>query len=140
RQLLEELIQIDLEYRWRTPCPAGGAEASQLRPRLEQYGARFSELRSPKQFPVELIRFEYWVRQRWGDRPGHHEYLTRFPGHAGALPQMLAGVDQELAAEFAGAGSTSAEPAAAARDSGTTTPSRTALLAALQQSQALDTA
>src|SRR5262245_42228634 len=78
RELLEELVKIDLEYRWRDPprSPAAGAWAT-ARPRLEDYVARHLELGPLKQLSLELIGEEYWVRQRYGDRPIHAEYLSR---------------------------------------------------------------
>src|SRR5262249_34973166 len=46
------------------------------------------------------IGWEYRVRQRWGKRPTHEEYVARFPRHRPELPRTLARIDAELAAEF----------------------------------------
>src|SRR5262245_59674029 len=94
RELFEELIKIDLEYRWRRV----GQDAEELSadrngaappadplppcPRLEDYARRFPELGPPEQLPLTLVGEEYRVRQRWGDRPGYAEYLERFPRRA----------------------------------------------------------
>jgi serine/threonine protein kinase len=117
RELLEELVKIDLEYRWRraqsarvdptivvTGGEAGdrepGNETRRCRgPRLEDYLERFVELGPLESISTELIGEEYRARQRWGDQPGHAEYLARFPNLTAALPQMLANLDAELAAE-----------------------------------------
>jgi tetratricopeptide (TPR) repeat protein len=107
-RLLEELIKIDLEYRWRaadqpadpadTPRAADGQSAPGG-PRLEDYAAHFPELGPPALLPVELVGEEYRVRQRWGDRPGHADFAARFPGHGAALESALARIDAELAAD-----------------------------------------
>src|SRR5262249_50704718 len=69
RAVLIELIKTDLEIRCRR----------RLRPRLEDYGARFPELVADGEPPVELVYEEYWVRQRHGDRPELLSYRERFP-------------------------------------------------------------
>jgi hypothetical protein len=122
RELLEELVPIDLEYRWRQarsrPAEAAGVptllEAGRQRPaqegappggpRLEDYVGRFPELGPPESLPGKLVGEEYRARQRWGDRPGHAEYLARFPGRAAAVREALARIDAELAAEPPGPG------------------------------------
>ena len=93
RQCLEELVMIDLEYRWRQQAP-------QQRWRLEDYARTLPELGRPDAFSRELIGAEYRARRRWGDRPGHAEYLARFPTQASGLRATLAQVDAELAREF----------------------------------------
>ena len=100
RELLEELIAVDLQYRWRSQ-PGG-------RLRLEDYLARHPELRP---LPLALVGEEYWVRQRWGDRPNHAEYAARFPQHQPRLHELLAQRDAELADEYAGQPTPPAPPA-----------------------------
>jgi serine/threonine-protein kinase len=105
--LLEELIKIDLEYRWRRAGISSniGVETSgpcgllPLRPRLEDYVACYPELGTPEFLPVTLIREEYRVRRRWGDRPDHAEYADRFRGRGDPLRDALSAVDVELASE-----------------------------------------
>ena len=41
------------------------------------------------ELPTELIANEYRVRQRWGDRPSHEDYLKRFRRHAPELQVAL---------------------------------------------------
>jgi WD40 repeat protein/serine/threonine protein kinase len=94
RSLLQELISIDIEYRWQKT-------ASSPPPRLEEYAAEFSELGPAAQLPLELIAHEYEVRHSWGDRPPHAEYLARFPAQADALQKRLMAADQELTTEYA---------------------------------------
>ena len=71
-RLLVELICIDLEFRWRNP----GVRRD--RPRWRSTSSRFPELVSLDRLPLELIGEEYRVRCRWGDRPSHAEFLSRF--------------------------------------------------------------
>src|SRR5262245_5869284 len=65
RALLEALVQIDLEYRWRGKPTTGQPWA------LEESSRRYPELAPAGQWSLELIGEEYRVRQRWGDRPAH---------------------------------------------------------------------
>jgi WD40 repeat protein/serine/threonine protein kinase len=96
RQLfLEELIKIDLGHRWRRKGTAGQPLA------LEDYVARFPHLGQGNGLDAELIGEEYRVRQLWGDRPGHDEYVTRFSRPGSKLRETLLRIDKELAAELA---------------------------------------
>jgi serine/threonine-protein kinase len=90
RPLLEELVKIDLNYRWqrRAHCL-----------RLEEYVARHPTLGPPEQLPLDLIGTEYWVRLRYGDQPTQNEYVARFPRHGSALLTELRRVEAELATE-----------------------------------------
>lgn len=92
RVLLEELIKIDLEYRWRQAEP----EAAWC---LEVYASRYPELGGWDRLPLDLIGEEYRARQRWGDRPTHQEYVARFPHLGEALATVLDEIDTELAVE-----------------------------------------
>jgi serine/threonine-protein kinase len=97
RHLIEELLKIDLECRWRLSrrVPHKG-KAANVPPRLENYTQRFPELGRPS---LELIGEEYRVRQRWGDRPGHSEYLARFSHHGAHLKEALRQIDAQLATD-----------------------------------------
>src|SRR5262249_37422352 len=93
RELLEELVKIDLEYRWRSQSRTGKPWL------LEGYVQKHPELGPLNQLSVELISGEYWVRQHWGDRPAHEEYARRFPQQASKLRDLLARMDARLATE-----------------------------------------
>jgi serine/threonine protein kinase len=97
RRLLEELIPIDLEYRWRVPVPAGDPVGAN--PRLDVYLRRFPELGAVDHLPVALIAEEYRVRHWWGDRPDRQEFVTRFPHGGAALLQALQRIDLQLEEE-----------------------------------------
>ena len=92
-RLIDELIKIDLEYRWRRNHAADNAPW-----RLANYAVQL-DLRDP--FPsCELIGEEYWVRQLWGDRPSHAEYLAHYPQHGESLATRLSQLDAELERQF----------------------------------------
>jgi serine/threonine protein kinase len=100
RRLLEELVKIDLEYRWQRQMrleadagPAGG-------PMLEDYVRCYPELGPCQQLSPALIGSEYRARQLWGCHPNHQEYFRRFPRQQSKLLAFLHAVDAELAAEF----------------------------------------
>jgi WD40 repeat protein/serine/threonine protein kinase len=71
---LEELVHIDLELAWKSQKNREDAPA----PRVEDYLQRFPLLNDPP-LVLRLLREEYRVRQKHGDRPSAHEYRTRFP-------------------------------------------------------------
>lgn len=91
-RLLVELICIDLEYRWQGH---GTTEAVTL----THYVEAFPELISLDRLPLELIAEEYRVRSRWGDRPSHAEFLSRFPERWEPIRAALLRIDGELDAE-----------------------------------------
>ncbi len=95
RRLLEKMVKIDLEYRWRGSAPSTTDDLP-ARPLLEDYLRCFPLLGSRDELPLELIGEEYRVRRTWGDRPKAESYYARFAGHDG-LPSLLARIDAELA-------------------------------------------
>jgi serine/threonine-protein kinase len=96
RQVLQELVKIDLEYRWQQ-CSA----RPELRRTVEEYVALYPEL--GPEVSQDLIGWEYQARHSCGDRPSHAEYVKRFPAHGPQLEAVLSDVDARLAAEFASA-------------------------------------
>jgi serine/threonine protein kinase len=99
REHLEELVQIDLEYRWRHAGAAQGAPWI-----LEEYVARYPELGALDTLSLDLIGQEYEARQCWGDRPSHAQYAARFPRGGASLGERLRQIDADLATEFASKG------------------------------------
>lgn len=98
RELLGELVCIDLEYRWKTGA-MDGLLPEHLRPTLEDYVAQFAELGDLASLPVELICEEYRVRHRWGDGPTASAFIARFPRRAEEIAAVLEAVDDELRRE-----------------------------------------
>lgn len=111
RDLLIELVKIDIECRWRAAnarsghpiesqieetLALGSTDTSCGLPLLEEYVQRFDELGPFVELPDELIAAEYRVRHCWGDRPGHNEYLARFGTGRATLVETLCSVDEEL--------------------------------------------
>jgi serine/threonine protein kinase/WD40 repeat protein len=77
---LEELVQIELEMLWKAQGQSADTKAT-LRPPppVEAYLARFPRLNQPA-VVLRLLKQEYRVRFRYGDRPALGEYRARFPG------------------------------------------------------------
>src|SRR5262249_31370340 len=102
RALLEELIKIDLEYRWRRHghCDSSTPLASECF-LLDHYLARFSELGPREELSLDLIGWEYHARHYWGDRPAHGGYHERFGARGPALEELLEQIDRVRAAELA---------------------------------------
>ncbi|MBY0526905.1 MAG: protein kinase [Gemmataceae bacterium] len=125
---LQELIKLDLEYQWRRPSDQGG------RFLLDHYVARHPELGPLDRLSVDLIGAEYWARQRWGDRPRHAEYATRFACQQAAVLATLLRLDQRLAEEFPAATAAPA-PLAEGRASARSIATVAALAGALRRHQ-----
>lgn len=104
RQLLIELVMVDLEYRWRRAArgsqsgdvgrPArmgrsGDSLSHGERPLLEDYVSRFPALGQLGQLPLDMIVFEYRVRYLWGDKLNIQEYVQRFPHRSESLTAKL---------------------------------------------------
>ena len=98
RRLLIELIAVDLEFRWGN---GSGEPGTHQGANLEGYAAKFPELGSLDQWPLELIGEEYRVRRRWGDRPTHADFLSRFPARRDQIQAELVRIDRELEEESA---------------------------------------
>jgi tRNA A-37 threonylcarbamoyl transferase component Bud32 len=107
--VLELLVAIDLERRWRRRNTTISLDDSTDRrsetastlgpcPKLEQYVACFPELALDR-LPLELVLCEYQSRWFGGDRPSLQEYLKRFPQYAEALPSALRGIHEQLSRE-----------------------------------------
>ena len=113
RDLLIELIMVDLEYRWRRAA-AGGAEtitfssldtgtvagtSLPIKPQLEDYIQHFPAL-GDCEVPLALICEEFRVRCLWGDRPAIDSYATRFPTQHDELKQLFPAILQEVDAQL----------------------------------------
>jgi len=107
RLLLEQLVEIDLEYRWRAtkeaeaegngPLPA--AAELPLQPRLADYVARYPALGPLEQISAGLIGQEYYIRCRWGDGADRDEYLDNFGALHSSLAAAIDSQDRELAGQ-----------------------------------------
>lgn len=112
RQLLFELVLIDLEYRWQhaphttEPMPEADVTATVVdqtpamlppRPLLEHYASRYPELGPLAELPVDVIADEYHIRAHCGAPPSPDEYYQRFPTQRSQLVAALADIDRQLA-------------------------------------------
>jgi eukaryotic-like serine/threonine-protein kinase len=96
--LFVELICIDMEFRWHGHPRS---QRRQERALLESYAAKFPELGSLDQLPIEIIGQEYRVRCQWGDRPTHSGFLSRFTARLEPIRAELVQIDSELREESA---------------------------------------
>jgi len=118
RQLLCELVHVDLEYRWKEWASQRGSgegqkssadPSSNLGPLIEEYATRYADLLSEETFPVELLGQEYSVRHEWGDRPSPNEYFWRFPSRHDELNAIFARIDEEISAAAMASSQTSGQ-------------------------------
>lgn len=107
RRLLVELICVDLEFRWRNSV---SDQPGSERAILDRYVGRFPELGTLDQLPLELVVEEYRVRHRWGDRPTHDEFASRFPMSQDLIRAELQQIDLELANESGDPGALAPPP------------------------------
>jgi len=77
--VLQELITIDLESRWRLGQPVS----------LEFYLEQFPELGGARGVTVQLVHAEYRVRRACGDHPQIDGYRLRFPEQFRALDDLI---------------------------------------------------
>lgn len=82
---LEELVHIDIEFRWKTRNNDAHSGQRRPGPLVEEYLERYPVLNSPH-LVTRLLRQEYWVRSRFGEQPVLDEYCRRF--------ELFADVDQ----------------------------------------------
>jgi DNA-directed RNA polymerase specialized sigma24 family protein len=68
RQVLRELVRVDLEYGWEHGRPK----------RLEEYQRLFPELFRDPESVQEIAFEEYRLRQQAGENPGPDDYQQRF--------------------------------------------------------------
>lgn len=86
---ISELVRIDLERRWRSARDGIARRPLEYYLSLEQVSFSGDEL-------VEMIGWEYYVRNRWGDCPTRTETAYRFPQWQTVLEASL----QRIAAEI----------------------------------------
>ncbi len=101
---LRDLIEIDLEYRWKaysdafdvSECDEHGFPAF---PRVEDYAALLSDELRDHVLTPDLVGEEYRVRRRWGDDPDRQHFFQRFPENQAAIENALNGIDAEFEIE-----------------------------------------
>ena len=105
RECVEELVMIDMEYRWKSASipgrvndPANTQLPTELPKSLDQYIALFPPLESQGNISVRLLRQEYRVRHLWGDRPDRDAFRKFAPDAWEGLESALDEVDSQLPA------------------------------------------
>ncbi len=97
---LEELVQIDLEMRWKTASSLAETNVlpSEAPPRLESYLERFPQLAEPGQ-RRRLLKEEFRIRCKYGQRPDPTEFEQRFPGLVDSVQDFLTVPERPTAAQ-----------------------------------------
>ena len=93
--LLEELIKLDLEYRWRKS--ASGSAVWHVR----DYVQRFAELRVAGWNPTRLLCEEFRARWQWGDRPSRQSFAREYPQVETSITPLLFKIEQSLHGQIA---------------------------------------
>lgn len=103
---LNDLIQLDLEFRWK--------QYDQIRDRssLDPHGFKllpiledYAELETASRdliLTADLFAAEYRARTKWGDQPAREDYFTRFRGDPDLLAKSLERVEIELNPAYVG--------------------------------------
>ena len=109
REVLSELIAVDLEYQARLSASQQAPDGESSVPTsvtvtdqnsgiftLDFYADRWPDLFSNTDHCACLIAEEYRIRHRWGDQPAMQEYIDRY-GDSAVLRRELEAVQRELA-------------------------------------------
>ncbi len=109
REVLSELIAVDLEYQARLSAAQQSPDIEATTPAsvtvtdqtsgiftLDFYADRWPDLFSDTDHCASLIAEEYRIRHRWGDQPAIQEYIDRY-GDSAVLRRELEAVQRELA-------------------------------------------
>ncbi|NQV29153.1 MAG: serine/threonine protein kinase [Rhodopirellula sp.] len=97
--LLIELIQIDMERRWRTDGTLPAADSLPARPTVADYVSAFPECGCLEDVPVELLAAEFRIRHLWGDCPDVTDFLAQFPERVEELQQACDDVVSNLSSQ-----------------------------------------
>lgn len=93
--LVNELILIDMEYRWKRSD--GPDDVLGGRPRLEDYSLLLESF-SSSNVTTSLVAEEYRIRKSQGDTVAHQHFMNRFPSLNG-LGSAMQNVDKEIELE-----------------------------------------
>ncbi len=77
--VLHELVKEDLEIRWLRKVGVP----------LESYLTQYPNLRNDPILFAKLLREEYYIRHKYGDKPPLEDYSHRFPSYYAPLRQLL---------------------------------------------------
>ncbi len=98
KRLLIELIQIDMERRWRATETSPTDDTLPSCPSVADYVSAFPECGSVNDLPIEVLAFEFRVRNLWGNRPNVTEFVSQFPSRREELQKLCDEVVSHLTA------------------------------------------
>ena len=98
KTLLIELIQIDMERRWRATETSPADDTLPPCPSVADYVSAFPECGSVNDLPIEVLAFEFRVRNLWGNRPNVTEFVSQFPSRREELQKLCDEVVSNLTA------------------------------------------
>lgn len=84
-----ELVQIDMERRWRSPAPI-------RKPELPEYLDQLGFVLAPAAM-IELVGWEFFVRNTWGDCVPRNAILLRHPELEPELADTIDAVSRQVA-------------------------------------------
>lgn len=101
RQLIEDLIEIDLECRWKqfdAECDPSAKDRYGFPrfPLVDDYASLLQESLQQLIFTPHCVAEEYRVRSRWGDKPNKESVLERFASDRTAIEDALHQIDTEF--------------------------------------------
>ncbi|RIK82489.1 MAG: hypothetical protein DCC68_06250 [Planctomycetota bacterium] len=99
RGLFDELLLVDLEFRWQLSSDPRADDVLGARPTWRDYGRAFPAQVAVDSLPTWMLVEEYRVRHRWGDRPSHAAFASEYPLRD-LLPHLRQ-IDAELFADSA---------------------------------------
>lgn len=105
-QFFRDLIELDLEYRWKRYHAAAQQSGADERgfplfPQVEDYAALLPQEQRPAILTPSSVAAEYRARTQWGDRPEKAGILARFPQSRDDVESALQRIDAELRDEAA---------------------------------------
>src|SRR5579863_8617403 len=107
---LEELVHIDLEFRWMR-----GEVDHQKPAKVEDYLSRFPELRNDA-IIRRLVQQEWRVRRQFGHPPAAGELLARFAHLFQGQETIEVSMDRTMASQTLAAGQKNVPPSVAAAE------------------------
>jgi serine/threonine protein kinase len=85
--LFTELIQIDMERRWRAEGTVPDNDPLPSRPLVQDYLSAFPECGGVEDISIDSLVAEFRIRHLWGDEPDIHEFVGQFPARRDELLQ-----------------------------------------------------
>jgi serine/threonine-protein kinase len=101
--LLQELVCIDMEFRWRNHAASAtqvtqslGSDSTIPTFLIDDYLEKYPDLGTSETLDPLLVEEEFRVRSQWGDRPLVEDFLARFPAHAESMCERLPAIHADI--------------------------------------------